>query len=50
MGDKIVVPGTGVEVPLDLDLSRRDLLKIAADAAILDPRAPWGKLFDRIRF
>ena len=27
-----------------------DLLKIAADAAILDPRAPWGKLFDRIRF
>ena len=27
-----------------------DLLKIAADAAILDPRAPWGRLFDRIRF
>jgi biotin transporter BioY len=27
-----------------------DLLKIAADAAILDPRAPWGRMFDRIRF
>jgi hypothetical protein len=27
-----------------------DLLKIAADAAILDPRAPWGRLFNRIRF
>src|SRR5438105_15109655 len=28
-GEKILVPGTGVELPLDLDLSRRDLLKIA---------------------
>jgi biotin transport system substrate-specific component len=27
-----------------------DLLKIAGAAAILDPRAPWGKLVDRIRF
>jgi biotin transport system substrate-specific component len=26
-----------------------DLLKIAAAAAVLDPRAPWGKLVDRIR-
>src|SRR5437763_241863 len=34
MGDKIVVPGTGVEVPLDLDLSRRDLLKIAGYGSI----------------
>ncbi|HKW58821.1 MAG TPA: ABC transporter substrate-binding protein, partial [Candidatus Dormibacteraeota bacterium] len=28
-GEKILVPGTGVELPLDLDLSRRDILKIA---------------------
>ncbi len=28
-GDKIPVPGTGIEVPLWLDLSRRDILKIA---------------------
>jgi biotin transport system substrate-specific component len=27
-----------------------DLLKIAGDAAILDPRAPWGRLLDKIRF
>jgi biotin transport system substrate-specific component len=27
-----------------------DLLKIAGAAAVLDPRAPWGKLVDRIRF
>jgi biotin transport system substrate-specific component len=27
-----------------------DLLKIAAAAAVLDPRAPWGRLVDRIRF
>jgi biotin transport system substrate-specific component len=27
-----------------------DLLKIAAAAAALDPRAPWGRLLDRIRF
>jgi biotin transport system substrate-specific component len=26
-----------------------DLLKIAAAAAVLDPRAPWGKLVDRVR-
>src|SRR5438874_301008 len=27
--DKIVVPGTNLKLPLDLDLSRRDILKIA---------------------
>jgi biotin transport system substrate-specific component len=27
-----------------------DLLKIVAAAAVLDPRAPWGRLIDRIRF
>ncbi len=27
-----------------------DLLKIALAAAVLDPRAPWGRLVDRIRF
>jgi biotin transport system substrate-specific component len=26
-----------------------DLIKIAGAAAVLDPRAPWGGLFDRIR-
>ena len=26
-----------------------DLIKIAGAAAVLDPRAPWGRLFDRIR-
>src|SRR4051812_35625217 len=29
MGERIPIPGTEIEVPLGLDLSRRDLLKIA---------------------
>src|SRR5690242_2954851 len=29
MGDKIPIPGTEIELPLGLDLSRRDILKMA---------------------
>ena len=29
MGDRIAIPGTDIELPLGLDLSRRDVLKIA---------------------
>src|SRR5256886_11040083 len=29
LSERILIPGTGIELPLDLDLSRRDILKIA---------------------
>ena len=29
MGERIPIPGTEIELPLGLDLSRRDILKIA---------------------
>src|SRR5437867_4950776 len=29
LSERILIPGTGIELPVDFDLSRRDMLKIA---------------------